>query len=619
MTEQMGATDLIYVYPSAVIGYQPPAQVYCHDASGDGVLQRVVDNDPDVAGLDLFLQDRRVAKKIGRALIHNKRIQKLILSNMGDYLDSNNFAIFCKRLAKNRSINHLTVRNVNHSNSDLFVLLAPFFAHNANLRCIEISYSRMYGSVPSFVSSLMQPRANRLERIGISECDISDKQTVYLVDALNKMSGLSYLLELCLSRNRIGVGGCTALCELLKKSTSRIQHLDLRTNNLDDECIGILIDTCKFKRNTLKTLYIGSQSSATSSGWLEFTGFLSNPGCSLAAVSMLGRMGDYCYKSFHGLLTINKTLKHIDIGRSPILDTTGWRQFLECLSAPDSALEALEINECCIDDERALLVISTLSKNTSLRMLNMSYNSDISCVGWIQCFRLALDLQFFTLEDIDFSKNNIDDEACAVLVDLLFQSKSVSSLSLYDSAICNRGWIEIFNVLLPNSSSQLKALRLGMGNIDGEEFIDEAIINDDVITCFANSLVSNSSLKSLVFGDVCHVSRSGWDALVGAMRDTSSIESTYYSNHTLQDLRILHRNIVPDDVTALLRRNGNQNKVAVARQKILDGHFSDLDAILRIFGQMDVNFLPYAFSWMGRDRDGFSVMYYFLRYMSWMN
>lgn len=119
-------------------------------------------------------------------------------------------------------------------------------------------------------------------------------------------------------------------------------------------------------------------------------------------------------------------------------------------------------------------------------------------------------------------------------------------------------------------------------------------------------------------GDDYRFSRNGWDALVCAFRDTSSIASTFNSNHTLQEFHVPFDD-APNDVRGLVRKNLNKDKFAVARQKILDGHFDDLEAIIRIFGQMDVNFLPYAFSWMGRDSDGFSVMYYCLRYMSWMN
>jgi hypothetical protein len=626
MTEHMDleleATDqIIHVQHNAVIGYQPP-DVHCYDAADEGVLRRVVDNDPDVAGLILLMDfTENLDDEVGHALVNNSHIQMLdlrVFAPLPTFLPS-----FCGLLALNRSIEHLLVRGLYSSDSevDLFSYIAPFLAHNHNLRCIEVTFSKMAMNTDSIVSTLLQPRKSRLERIDFSNNSIRDTSAATLLNGFNEMPGLCYLLELCLARNEIGLVGCTALCNLLTNSKSNIQYLDLRGNCLDDECIDILIDAlCKNVRSSVKKLFLGAQKYVTPQGWLEFTAFLSKPSCSLEAVALLeGRALHYGSKALASL-AINKTLRHIDIVGCSFITLSGWRGFSSCLRASDSVLEFLEIRNSTLDDEGAVLVFDAMSENSSLRNLNASNNPDVTSEGWIQCLRLASAAEFH-LEHIDFSYNNIDDEGVGILVSLLHQSSSVSSLSLYDNImITSNGWIMLADILLPTSSSKLKELCIGRHRDGDEEEFDnnERIINDDVIIRYANVLASNVSLNVLKTGDDYRFSRNGWDALVCAVCDTSSIASTFNSNHTLQEFHVPFDDAA-NDIRGLVRKNLNKDKFAVARQKILDGHFDDLEAIIRIFGQMDVNFLPYAFSWMGRDRDGFSVMYYCLRYMSWMN
>ena len=72
MTEHMDleleATDQIDVRPIAAIGYQKP-DVHCYVAADEGVLRRVVDNDPDVAGLILLMDfTEHTDDEVGHAL-----------------------------------------------------------------------------------------------------------------------------------------------------------------------------------------------------------------------------------------------------------------------------------------------------------------------------------------------------------------------------------------------------------------------------------------------------------------------------------------------------------------------------------------------------------------------
>ena len=58
--------------------------------------------------------------------------------------------------------------------------------------------------------------------------------------------------------------------------------------------------------------------------------------------------------------------------------------------------------------------------------------------------------------------------------------------------------------------------------------------------------------------------------------------------------------------------NENENKVEVAREKILNSHFTGEAVDIGVFARMPEALLPHAIEWIGRDRLGFSLMYQFV-------
>ena len=78
----------------------------------------------------------------------------------------------------------------------------------------------------------------------------------------------------------------------------------------------------------------------------------------------------------------------------------------------------------------------------------------------------------------------------------------------------------------------------------------------------------------------------------------SSIIDTYNSNHILQDL-----NYFPDDLESYLELNKNEDKEEVARQKILQTHFSTGDgdtSKLEELLDMELEVMPTVMNWIGR-------------------
>ena len=62
-----------------------------------------------------------------------------------------------------------------------------------------------------------------------------------------------------------------------------------------------------------------------------------------------------------------------------------------------------------------------------------------------------------------------------------------------------------------------------------------------------------------------------------------------------------------------LQLNRSDNKFEVARQKILKYHFSAGQNNIQDIVNMDMKALPRVISWIGRDVDGFSLLYQFVQ------
>jgi hypothetical protein len=314
---------------------------------------------------------------------------------------------------------------------DIFDVLSPFFSDNHNLRGYEVVGSDISLRIPSLISALMlETTTNRLECIKLTNCGINEKQAEQLLTAFRANSGLNKLLQLGLGGNMIGIGGCIALCNLLTDSSCKIHSLDISDNNLNNYCIGMLSSALAFHKNTVKELNIGSQEGfAASSGFKALSEFLSGSSCMLEKLELV-LVGDKCAYFLADSLVANKTLKHINF-RSSTDVSLGWMIISPCLRGPDSVLVEMNLRNCGIGDQGAVVLFAELEKNVTLKKLDLSENRRIMPEGWVQSFCILLSSSFSTLEEFSLDDNNIGDPAATALIGLLLgQLSGLRSLSL---------------------------------------------------------------------------------------------------------------------------------------------------------------------------------------------
>ena len=58
-----------------------------------------------------------------------------------------------------------------------------------------------------------------------------------------------------------------------------------------------------------------------------------------------------------------------------------------------------------------------------------------------------------------------------------------------------------------------------------------------------------------------------------------------------------------------MKLNEDENKAEVIRQKIINYHFSNGNKNIEEFVVMELNILPHAVSWIGRNNIGHSLLY----------
>jgi hypothetical protein len=322
-------------------------------------------------------------------------------------------------------------------------------------------------------------------------------------------------------------------------------------------------------------------------------------------------IGDDGMISLGDSFAVNSRINKLDLSRCRSITPEGWQGFSKGLKSTNCPLLELNISDCQINDEGALAIASALGQNTSLKKLDMSSNGNISSLGWIDCFHAMRQHGITTcLKQLDLSRNNIDDEGATMLVTILVKMSALVSFRLLGmNSVTSDGWRQFADVVKPSSSSKLHELQLGGVGFPPPQ------MDDSVIIRFAGALIGNASLTAISFNNY-RISDVGWCALANCLCDKSSPINTFHSNHTLQ--HFFYRGRDTPDFQSSLAMNKWEDKVGVARKKILATHIGDIDACVRtIFAPMATPTLPTALSWIGRDRREYSMMYQLLHSMPW--
>ena len=237
-------------------GYQsPPWQStwMSHD-----VLQRLERDDDDVneylEGFN-FVDAGSWIEGAGRIISKTTRLKEMDLWFTTRGSDGQNAWIheLCEGLSRNRTIEKLSLfLDMDDEDVDCIVSLTPFFVHNDNLRCLEVSRipSRTSCDLDALLKILSKCKSG-LEFIKL-ELGMSDSQQVIFFNSLSEMH--SNLLELWIS-SKLGKMGTIALANVLMNPACKIRLLQMNSGitYYDDDCV---LHDAMIENSSIKSLHM---------------------------------------------------------------------------------------------------------------------------------------------------------------------------------------------------------------------------------------------------------------------------------------------------------------------------------------------------------------------------
>ena len=273
--------------------------------------------------------------------------------------------------------------------------------------------------------------------------------------------------------------------------------------------------------------------------------------------------------------------------------------FSQMLGEFNKSLESFTFVYNQIDSESLVGVIVALSTHRQWKRLEFTGVN----IGRNECTALSTLLRYntTTIQKLGLPHDYINDEEIEVLVNDFFHMNQLQELNLgCNTLITIKGWRAVATLLeLPHT--KLETLNIYNNNIG----------NDGALV-FANALGSNSTLKTLGLRDN-GITAEGWAPFSKLLCDTSSVNNTYMSNHTLQSFG---HNVqaVPGEVISYQTLNGGEDQTIsgnrrteqqkVATRKILQNH-SHFN--MRPFFEWEFKVLPIMMRWFDRSYDCVAV------------
>jgi hypothetical protein len=386
-------------------------------------------------------------------------------------------------------------------------------------------------------------------------------------------------------------GGTTSMLRSLSSALSscknkRLERIHLHCNQIysgDGEILTSLNDY-----NNLKEICVGAIKIETE-GVTVLSNLLKKPTSLIFSLKLENNYLDDEHITILGNGLIgNKNVTSISFRENPSITAVGWDRFSQALLHPECAIEILRQ-----DYEGVTVLGYALTTNKSIKCLDLTDNDTIKLEGLrglLQCMRNP----DTSLDDLVLKNCGIDDEGVVLIMEKVAHSVSLKTLNMSSNEwITSEGLITIYHAMF-NCELSLQ-----------EIFLE------------SNPGIYWDNLKE-----------EDWLLLTRALCDTSSINNTYYSNHTIQSIEVDDYDQYEDrdyddpfhdlmfqisvDRRDLMCMNNNENKVEVAREKIMKSHFAGEAVDISVFALMPEALLPHAIEWIGRDRLGFSLMYQFV-------
>ena len=417
-------------------------------------------------------------------------------------------------------------------------------------------------------------RSPILNKFGLYGSDLNDDGLLALVEGMANCVNLEHLN--LGGSDHITVVGLRALSSLFQSKKFYLQSLDLSRMDISNEGM-VTLATGLVTFQSLKSLNLSYNA-----------------------------IGDEGLHSLAACLSGNNNLESLNLSRNGgSFSAIGLRSLSDVIPTALN-LKELDLDGNFINDEGLQALAVGLRKHCALERLDLR-NNTIGSEG-LQGLTAA---KISSLRSLSLADNAINDEALGVLAEGI-ENFSLETLDLSHNNRITSSGAALLAPIFRHESCSLKEIDLS-----------PTIIEDSGARAFAEGLVGNESLTKLFF-DCTNLTASGWSAFSTLLCDTSSVNNTYLSNHTIKEIGSIYHFDKPFSVQQSLRLK-MQGQYNVPICKILMSH-SNLD--MTPFLQWKLKLLPCVLAWFERaqscrtyleesitefERRELSVLYQFIR------
>ena len=524
--------------------------------------------------------------EVGDAIANNSSIKSIKLFHM--QASNDQLKAMFDGITRSKSIRKITIER-SMLDQDLSLVL-----HTPNVEVLELRDCTITAK-----TSASLRRCTHLRKITLISCSFRFNDKSVEEEFFESMKN-SPLQSLSIDSTDICGDALVSVNELLSNRRSTLQELYLNycCSGKDLLILASGLAGCQ----SLESL---TTNDLKKYGWRSLFPLLMTPGSSLCKLDLsFCEMPDEVAVEFATYTSSLSSLRELNL--SYIIENVSGDvlvEFFPKLLGANSALESLDLSQNRMQDGAVEALANALAENGTLERLTLS-ECVVTVEDWLAFSQALSSLNIDSaLKYLDLSYNDFDDRAITALANALARNETLEELNVSCSIhVTPFGWATFAALLRTNSV--ITTLRLPFNNV----------AKDHLVVAFADALGENptSSLKVLDFYEApreVEITSAGWRAISNLLCDTSSIEGTKISNHSLCDLGL---HVDDDDVKALLELNKSENKNQVARNKIIKSHFSGTFDVVAMTGDQN-KLLPDSLSFFGKDELGLSALYTMLK------
>uniref|UniRef100_A0ACB8G3T8 Uncharacterized protein n=1 Tax=Sphaerodactylus townsendi TaxID=933632 RepID=A0ACB8G3T8_9SAUR len=278
---------------------------------------------------------------------------------------------------------------------------------------------------------LLDPNC-QLQKLHLDYCELSARNAEDLSSVLHTKTSL---IELNLSNNKLGDAAVKQLCGGLLDSNCKMQSLQLENCRITAGSCGDL-GTVLSTKPSLRELCIGENKIGDAGAALLCQGVL-NPNCKVEKLWLWEC--DFSAASCKDLANVIRTkesLKEMSLIGNDLKDE-GMEHLCEGLKDPKAAIQSLWLRECGLTKACCKSVASVLSKNNSLKELQIGGNN-LQDEGVAQICEGLMDPSC-TLESIWLGNSELTSACCDKLATIIATSQCLTELEVSNNELKDKG------------------------------------------------------------------------------------------------------------------------------------------------------------------------------------